>query len=52
MNMIIFSKFASFLKIPNPDTAEVAAGRTTIYDTWKLRTPETDSKGDPTGRPR
>ncbi|XP_050737432.1 N-acetylated-alpha-linked acidic dipeptidase 2-like isoform X1 [Eriocheir sinensis] len=34
-------------KIPNPDSSEVEAGRTTVYDTWALRTPDPDHPGEP-----
>ncbi|KAF2349679.1 Transferrin receptor-like dimerization domain [Trinorchestia longiramus] len=30
-------------QVPNPDPAEVAAGRTTVYDTWLLRRPDPDN---------
>nr|XP_009859433.1 putative N-acetylated-alpha-linked acidic dipeptidase [Ciona intestinalis] len=35
--------------VPNPDTAEVSKGRTTVYDTWLLRSPFNSS--DPSSLP-
>ncbi|XP_047497412.1 N-acetylated-alpha-linked acidic dipeptidase 2-like isoform X1 [Penaeus chinensis] len=40
--------FEAAAKVPNPDAAEVAAGRPTVYDTWAERLPD---EGHP-GRPR
>ena len=39
-------------KIPNPNPAEVTAGRTSVYDTWLEQLPELDSSGSPVGKPR
>ncbi|XP_042894430.1 putative N-acetylated-alpha-linked acidic dipeptidase isoform X2 [Penaeus japonicus] len=40
--------FEAAAKVPNPDAAEVAAGRPMVYDTWAARLPD----GDHPGRPR
>ena len=38
--------------VPNPDEKEKAAGRKTLYDTWKTRYPAKDNNGQDTGLPR
>ncbi|XP_066938487.1 putative N-acetylated-alpha-linked acidic dipeptidase isoform X1 [Macrobrachium rosenbergii] len=39
--------FEGTKKIPNPNPEEVAEGRTTVYDTWALRRPDTVQPGLP-----
>ncbi|XP_064116822.1 LOW QUALITY PROTEIN: N-acetylated-alpha-linked acidic dipeptidase 2-like [Macrobrachium nipponense] len=39
--------FEGTKKIPNPNPEEVAGGRTTVYDTWAVRRPDTVQPGLP-----
>ena len=34
-------------KVPNPNPQEVAAGRTTVYDTWLKARPDTNDATQP-----
>ncbi len=34
-------------KISNPNQSEIAAGRHTVYDTWKDRFPDADLPDEP-----
>ncbi|XP_042222207.1 N-acetylated-alpha-linked acidic dipeptidase 2-like [Homarus americanus] len=39
--------FQSAQRIPNPDPVELAAGRKTVYDTWKARRPDRHQSDKP-----
>lgn len=33
--------------VPNPNKAEIAAGRTTVFDTWAKNAPDANNPGQP-----
>ncbi|KAI0241238.1 Glutamate carboxypeptidase 2 [Lamellibrachia satsuma] len=49
--MLFKALYEATKQVPNPNQAEIAKGRKTVYDTWAIGMPQKDANGKPTAKP-